>query len=159
MNKLNERFTDFADKVSSGMGTPLNIIIWLCAVISWFVLFAVDPSLQSSSFMPTWFTSLPFNLPLNLITTLAELYIGFLVAAAANRVERHNRVLQAQQLKIIQHIDSTAGQEEEEVADAEKRLLAQDQRIIAIAEHLDKQDAMILQIVQKLEPPTTPRKR
>ena len=151
MSKLNERFIDVADAISSGMGTPLNILIWLSAVIGWFLLFALNPGLQNSNFMPSWFTSLPFNLPLNLITTLAELYIGFLVAAAANRVEKHNKALQEQQMKIIQHIDSTSQAEEQEVSDAERRLSAQDARIIAIAEHLDKQDSMILQIVERLD--------
>jgi hypothetical protein len=35
--------------------------------------------------LPPWFTSTGFNFPLNLVTTVAELFIGFLVAAAANR--------------------------------------------------------------------------
>lgn len=148
---LNDRFTDLADTVSSGMGTPLNIVIWLLAVLAWFLLFAFNPGLQNTSFLPAWFTSNSFNFPLNSITTLAELYIGFLVAAAANRVEKHNRELQIQQMKIIQHIDSTAVEEEQEVADAEKRLLEQDQRILEIAQHLDKQDELILQIVQRLD--------
>lgn len=157
MSKLNDRFVDFADKVSSGMGTPLNIIIWLLAVLAWFLLFALNPAMQNTQILPVWFTSNSFNFPLNTVTTLAELYIGFLVAAAANRVERHNHVLQEQQMKIIEHIDKTASEEEEEVSDAEKRLLAQDQRIIDIAQHLDKQDALILQIVQRLD--AAPRKR
>lgn len=156
---LNERFVDLADMVSEGMGTPLNIILWLLAVIAWFVLFATHPQLQNTSFLPSWFTSNSFNFPLNSITTLAELYIGFLVAAAANRVEKHNKALQEQQMKIIQHIESTAEEEEKEVADAEQRLLEQDQRIIAIAEHLDRQDDLILQLVQKLEAQPPARKR
>ena len=31
------------------------------------------------------------QLPLNTVTTIAELYIGFLVGASTNRTERHNR--------------------------------------------------------------------
>lgn len=93
MKRLNEIFTNFADWVSSAMGTPQNILFWLVAVLAWFVVFAVNPGLQNSNFLPAWFTSQAFNFPLNSITTLAELYIGFLVAAAANRVERHNDLL------------------------------------------------------------------
>lgn len=43
------------------------------------------PHLASGNWLPHWFTSTGFNFPLNLITTVAELFIGFLVAAAANR--------------------------------------------------------------------------
>ena len=41
------------------------------------------------NFLPGWFTGTAFNFPLNLFTTVAELFIGFLVAAAANRSERN----------------------------------------------------------------------
>ena len=46
--------------------------------------------------LPAWFTSTGYNFPLNLITTVAELFIGFLVAAAANRAQDALTVLLAQ---------------------------------------------------------------
>ena len=46
------------------------------------------PHLASGDWLPTWFTSTGFNFPLNLVTTVAELFIGFLVAAAADRSEK-----------------------------------------------------------------------
>jgi hypothetical protein len=84
-------FQRVADKVSYGMGTPLNIAIWIVLVVGWTLLFLVDrsPHVQSGSFMPAWFTSTGYNFPLNLVTTVAELYIGFLVGAASNRSERN----------------------------------------------------------------------
>jgi low affinity Fe/Cu permease len=84
-------FQRIADKVSYGMGTPLNITIWVILVLAWLLLFALDHShnVQNGSFMPKWFTSTGFNFPLNLVTTVAELYIGFLVGASSNRSERH----------------------------------------------------------------------
>src|ERR1700683_4144711 len=84
-------FQRIADKVSYGMGTPLNIAIWIVLVVGWTLLFLVDrnPHVQSGSFMPAWFTSTGYNFPLNLVTTVAELYIGFLVGAASNRSERN----------------------------------------------------------------------
>jgi hypothetical protein len=84
-------FQRVADKVSYGMGTPLNIAIWVVLVVGWTLLFLVDrnPHVQSGSFMPAWFTSTGYNFPLNLVTTVAELYIGFLVGAASNRSERN----------------------------------------------------------------------
>src|SRR5580698_4823547 len=84
-------FQRIADKVSYGMGTPLNIAIWVVLVLGWTLLFLVDrnPHVQNGSFMPAWFTSTGYNFPLNLVTTVAELYIGFLVGASANRSERN----------------------------------------------------------------------
>ncbi len=59
--------------------------------MAWLLLFALDHShnVQNGSFMPKWFTSTGFNFPLNLVTTVAELYIGFLVGASSNRSERN----------------------------------------------------------------------
>ncbi len=85
---FNDRFVDFADKVSYGIGTPLNIGFWLFACLAWFAIFVINPKLSQVNFMPAWFTSTSFNFPLNTVTTLMELYIGFLVAAATNRSQR-----------------------------------------------------------------------
>lgn len=92
--KLNEKFLKVADAVSFGMGTPTNIFFWVLAVFIWFLLGSTRPSwFTEGTFLPTWFTSTAWNFPLNTITTLAELYIGFLVAAATNRAERELRKL------------------------------------------------------------------
>ena len=82
-------FQRIADRVSYGMGTPLNIGIWIVIVVGWTLLFAVHVVNANGSFLPTWFTSTGFNFPLNLVTTVAELYIGFLVGASSNRSERN----------------------------------------------------------------------
>jgi low affinity Fe/Cu permease len=79
-------FQRLADKVSYGMGTPTNIVIWIIAVGAWI---ALGPVVAQHNFMPAWFTSNSFNFPLNTVTTIAELYIGFLVGASANRSERN----------------------------------------------------------------------
>jgi low affinity Fe/Cu permease len=81
-------FQRLADWVSAAMGRPTNIIIWLILVMFWTVLFAAKIVPADGSFLPAWFTGQGFNFPLNLITTVAELFIGFLVAAAANRAQR-----------------------------------------------------------------------
>lgn len=81
-------FQRLADWVSAAMGRPTNIIIWLVLVLFWTVPFAAKIVPASGSFLPAWFTGQGFNFPLNLITTVAELFIGFLVAAAANRAQR-----------------------------------------------------------------------
>jgi low affinity Fe/Cu permease len=83
-------FLKVADYVSAAMGRPTNIIVWLIAVIAWTAIFAFGGShIAGGTWLPAWFTSQGFNFPLNLVTTVAELFIGFLVAAASNRSERN----------------------------------------------------------------------
>jgi uncharacterized membrane protein len=82
------RFVRIADRVSYAMGTWQNIVVWIVLVGTWF---AFGPYLANHSILPAWFTSNNFNFPLNTVTTIAELYIGFLVGASTNRTERHNR--------------------------------------------------------------------
>ena len=79
-------FQRIADKVSYGMGTPTNIVVWILAVGTWI---ALGPYSANHSVLPAWFTSNGFNFPLNTVTTIAELYIGFLVGASSNRSERN----------------------------------------------------------------------
>ena len=82
-------FLKAANWVSEAMGRPTNIIFWLILVIIWTCIFAFGgPHLAGGTWLPAWFTSQGFNFPLNLITTVAELFIGFLVAAAANRAQQ-----------------------------------------------------------------------
>jgi low affinity Fe/Cu permease len=84
-----ERLTLFqriADKVSYGMGTPQNILIWLAVIIAWV---ALGPFIANHNFIPAWFTSNSFNFPLNSVTTVLEMFIGYLVGASANRSERN----------------------------------------------------------------------
>jgi low affinity Fe/Cu permease len=83
-------FQRAADWTSAAMGRPANIMIWLVAVIAWTLTFALGGShIGSGDWLPAWFTSQGFNFPLNLVTTVAELFIGFLVGAASNRSERN----------------------------------------------------------------------
>jgi low affinity Fe/Cu permease len=89
-------FERVADYVSAAMGRPVNIAVWLVLVLGWTIIFASGAVNPAGTFLPGWFTSQGFNFPLNLVTTVAELFIGFLVAAAANRSERNlNRTLAA----------------------------------------------------------------
>jgi len=81
-------FDRIADWVSEAMGRPLNIAFWFVLIAAWTLIFALGgPKLSSGNWLPTWFTSQGYNFPLNLITTVAELFIGFLVATAANRAQ------------------------------------------------------------------------
>lgn len=126
MNKsLNEYFTDFADKVSAAMGTPANIGFWIFAVVLWIYLFATGIFTANTNILPAWFTSNAFNFPLNTVTTLAELYIGFLIAAAANRVEKRNWELHQHMMNLIERIEKL---EEEEVAEIHKLTLPKKKR-------------------------------
>jgi low affinity Fe/Cu permease len=83
-------FQRAADWTSAAMGRPANIVIWLVAVVAWTLTFILGgPHIASGDWLPAWFTSQGFNFPLNLVTTVAELFIGFLVGAASNRSERN----------------------------------------------------------------------
>jgi low affinity Fe/Cu permease len=83
-------FQRAADWTSAAMGKPANIVIWLVAVVAWTLTFVLGgPHIASGDWLPSWFTSQGFNFPLNLVTTVAELFIGFLVGAASNRSERN----------------------------------------------------------------------
>lgn len=81
-------FKRLADWTSAAMGCPTNIVVWLILVVSWTAVFAAKLVPADGSFLPAWFTGQGFNFPLNLVTTVAELFIGFLVAAASNRAQR-----------------------------------------------------------------------
>jgi low affinity Fe/Cu permease len=89
-------FLKFANWVSEAMGKPANIAFWFVLIVVWTLVFALGgPHLASGTWLPGWFTSTGYNFPLNLITTVAELFIGFLVAAAANRSQDALTVLLA----------------------------------------------------------------
>lgn len=82
---FNERFVDFADTVSDVMGRPGNIGFWLFLTVAYITL---GPYFAQHQLLPDWFISNNFNFPLNTVTTLVELFIGFLLAAASNRAQR-----------------------------------------------------------------------
>jgi low affinity Fe/Cu permease len=110
-------FQRAADKVSYAMGTPLNIGIWIVIVVGWTLLFALHIVNARGTFLPAWFTSTGYNFPLNLVTTVAELYIGFLVGASSNRSERN---LEATLARIIAQ-DAQISSVEAKLSDALKQ--------------------------------------
>jgi low affinity Fe/Cu permease len=110
-------FQRAADKVSYAMGTPLNIGIWIVIVVGWTLLFALHIVNARGTFLPAWFTSTGYNFPLNLMTTVAELYIGFLVGASSNRSERN---LEATLARIIAQ-DAQISSVEAKLSDALKQ--------------------------------------
>jgi len=102
-------FQRAADWTSAAMGRPANIVIWLAAVVAWTVTFAIGGAhISSGDWLPAWFTSQGFNFPLNLVTTVAELFIGFLVAAASNRSERNLEATLARIEQLEHSVDDQA---------------------------------------------------
>ena len=102
-------FQRAADWTSAAMGRPANIVIWLVAVVAWTVTFALGgPYISSGHWLPAWFTSQGFNFPLNLVTTVAELFIGFLVGAASNRSERNLEATLGRIEQLEQSMDAQA---------------------------------------------------
>jgi low affinity Fe/Cu permease len=110
-------FQRIADKVSYAMGTPLNIGIWVLLVVGWTI---AGPYVAHHNFLPGWFISTGYNFPLNLITTVAELYIGFLVGASSNRSERN---LEATLGRMSRQEEQITAQEVQ-IRDVENRLSA-----------------------------------
>ena len=98
------------------MGRPTNIMVWLVLVVGWTLLFALHIVSANASFLPAWFTGTAFNFPLNLFTTVAELFIGFLVAAASNRSERNLQLTLAAISDQGKHIADVETRLAEEVA-------------------------------------------
>jgi low affinity Fe/Cu permease len=109
-------FNRTADYVSAAMGRPANIMVWLVLVVGWTLLFALHVVSPDANFLPAWFTGTAFNFPLNLATTVAELFIGFLVAAAANRSERNLQLTLAAIADQEKHIEDVETKLSEEVA-------------------------------------------
>jgi low affinity Fe/Cu permease len=109
-------FDRTADYVSAAMGRPANIVIWLVLVVGWTALFAAHIVSANANFLPGWFTGTAFNFPLNLVTTVAELFIGFLVAAAANRSERNLELTLAAIAEQEEHIEDVQAKLSEELA-------------------------------------------
>jgi low affinity Fe/Cu permease len=125
-------FERIADYVSAAMGRPTNIMVWLVLVIGWTVMFASGLVNPAGTFLPRWFTSEGFNFPLNLVTTVAELFIGFLVAAASNRSERNlNRTLAA-----ISAQEKTISEVEDRLADSLEANTALTQQVHGLAEQI-----------------------
>jgi low affinity Fe/Cu permease len=124
-------FLRFANWISEAMGRPANIIFWFILVLIWTGIFAFGgPHLAGGTWLPAWFTSQGFNFPLNLITTVAELFIGFLVAAAANRAQD---ALTTLILHIKQALDNDVALESQIIAN-DKHV---DHQLRVIATHLN----------------------
>ena len=136
-------FLKFANWVSEAMGRPTNIAFWFVLVVCWTLIFALGGShLASGKWLPMWFTSTGYNFPLNLITTVAELFIGFLVAAAANRAQDALTVLLA-------HIRATVerdGAIEQGLQDAIAENTALTKQVHDLQVEMSRQTALLDQI-------------
>jgi low affinity Fe/Cu permease len=136
-------FLKIADYVSAAMGRPTNIIIWLVAVVAWTGTFALGGShIASGTWLPAWFTSQGFNFPLNLVTTVAELFIGFLVAAASNRSERNLAMTLAR-----------LGEQDQQIVDVERRIgdsLTQNTDLTSQLKELIAQNIALTRTVENL---------
>lgn len=96
-----EFFQRLADKISYILTTWQNFVFWVVLTTLWV---ALGPVIAQHNFMPEWFTSTSFNFPLNTITTLAELFIGFLLGVNAVRIQKQQDEHQKQQTEYINHI-------------------------------------------------------
>lgn len=86
---LDEKFTGIADRVSEGMGKWQVTAVSVVIVALWL---AAGPFFH---FSDTW------QLMVNTPTTILEMWVGFLLAAAANRAEKRNRMLHENMLALV----------------------------------------------------------
>ena len=107
---MDERFTKFADHFSELMGRWQTFLICLVAIIIWFVW---GPFAHWSD---TW------QLSINTPTTIAELFQEIIILAAANRVERRNRMMLEKIANLAEKIESEESQAGAELVTIEKRL-------------------------------------
>jgi low affinity Fe/Cu permease len=116
---MNERFTDLADLISETMGKWWVTATSVVLVLIWV---SVGPLFH---FSDTW------QLIINTPTTVIELWIGFLLAAATNRVERHHDQLlkeikahAAADLRTTQSDVATTHRAEQELQEMKQELQA-----------------------------------
>jgi len=141
-------FLKFANWVSEAMGRPANIAFWFVLIACWTLIFALGgPHLASGNWLPRWFTSTGYNFPLNLITTVAELFIGFLVAAAANRAQDALTVLLAHIRATVER--DAAIERELKVAIAENTELTRQVHDLQVT--MSRQTALLEQIHRQFE--------
>jgi hypothetical protein len=107
-------------------------------VVSWTSLFAAHVVSANANFLPGWFTGTAFNFPLNLVTTVAELFIGFLVAAAANRSERNLELTLA-----------AIAEQEEHIEDVQAKLSAELASNTALTEQVHEMASQIHSLLTK----------
>lgn len=91
------------------MGTPANIALWLFVIGAWtFCWAAFTVTMTHLRLLPAWATSNAFNFPLNTGTSVAELFIGFLVGTAASRGEQAMYVavekVSALEATVLEHV-------------------------------------------------------
>lgn len=94
-------FQKLADGLSYVLTTWQNFIVWVLLIAAWII---AGPWVASHNFLPGWFTSNAFNFPLNTVTTLAELYIGFLLGVNAARIQKQQDEHSAYMQQEIDHM-------------------------------------------------------
>jgi low affinity Fe/Cu permease len=155
-------FERIADYVSAAMGRPANIMVWLVLVIGWTLLFATHLVSPDANFLPSWFTGTAFNFPLNLITTVAELFIGFLVAAASNRSERNlDRTLVAIAAQEAQIREVEAGMRSDLTAntDLTRKVHVLQEQQMKLLDGIQQLSAELAAIRAAITPPPKPARR
>lgn len=101
--QLNDKFTNFADKISEIGGR------WWVSFICFILIVVWAFSGKQFNYSDSW------QLWVNTPTTILELFLGLFTLSAANRVEKRNWELHQNMLKIMQHVELTVEKEQEEI--------------------------------------------
>jgi low affinity Fe/Cu permease len=116
---VDERFTDFADRVSEAMGRWRTSAFCLVLIVIW------------GAFGPYTGYSDSWQLWVNTPTTIVELFLGLFTLAAANRVEKRNWLMHQQMARTLSRVDAVTAEENDEIK-------AEDQKLAAMQRQLDR---------------------
>lgn len=111
-----------ADSASYATGTWPVFLVSVFVVASWLL---IGPWMH---FSDTW------QLLINTPTTVLEMWLGFLIAAAANRVQRQQAEQQAQMLDLLQNMDHLMVQQDivlKQLQIDEQTLVAEEKEVLA----------------------------
>ena len=109
---VDERFTDFADRVSEAMGRWRTSALCLVLIAIW------------GAFGPYTGYSDSWQLWVNTPTTIVELFLGLFTLAAANRVEKRNWQLHQQMARTLSRVDTVTAEENDEIKTGDQKLAA-----------------------------------
>src|SRR6202047_4466504 len=134
---VDERFTDFADRVSEAMGRWRTSAFCLVLIAIW------------AAFGPYTGYSDSWQLWVNTPTTIVELFLGLFTLAAANRVEKRNWQLHQHMARTLARVDAVTAEENDEIKTGDQKLAAMQAQLDRIEKQLPTAENLMRAISMK----------
>ena len=134
---VDERFTDFADRVSEAMGRWRTSAFCLVLIAIW------------GAFGPYTGYSDSWQLWVNTPTTIVELFLGLFTLAAANRVEKRNWQLHQHMARTLSRVDAVTAEENDEIKTGDQKLAAMQAQLDRIEKQLPTAENLMRAISMK----------